>query len=182
MAILQFARHVFNTSACNHFNVPGLAAKQEHAPTTSRAQCGDNRTLDAKTHPDVPQDNNKVKGFVLEKESMKGISAPRIDGKFSLRASPTGMIMMDEVRVPKGNMLPDVVGMKGPFTCLNSARLGISWGALGAAEDCLEKTREYLLDRHMFKRPLASNQILQKKMADAWSEITIGLRLGCYVG
>merc|ERR1711966_104041 len=91
------------------------------------------------------------------------------------RASPTGMIMMDEVRVPKENVLT-ISGMKGPFTCLNSARLGIAWGALGAAEDCLEHTRNYLMDRHMFKRPLAANQILQKKMADPLTEITLGLQ------
>lgn len=121
-------------------------------------------------------DGDKVKGFVLEKATMKGISAPKIEGKFALRASPTGMIMMDEVRVPKENVL-DVTGMKGPFTCLNSARLGIAWGALGAAEDSLEHTRQYLMDRNMFGRPLAANQLLQKKMADAYTEIQLGLHL-----
>merc|ERR1719506_579961 len=110
----------------------------------------------------VDQTDKKVRGFVLEK-GMPGLSAPKIEGKFSLRASPTGMIMMDEVRVPKENVL-NVEGMKGPFTCLNSARMGIAWGALGAAQDCVAHTRQYLLDRHMFKRPLASNQILQLKM------------------
>lgn len=120
-------------------------------------------------------DGDAVKGFLLER-SMAGIATPKIEGKFALRASPTGMIMMDSVRVPKENVLT-IRGMKGPFTCLNSARLGIAWGALGAAEDCLVSTRQYLLDRHMFKRPLAANQIIQKKLADSLTEITLGLNL-----
>lgn len=118
--------------------------------------------------------DNKVRGFILEK-GMDGLTAPVIEGKFSLRASTTGMIMMGDVIVPKENMLPKAEGMTGPFACLNSARLGIAWGTLGAAEFCLDTTRQYLLDRHMFKKPLASNQLLQKKMADALTEINLGL-------
>jgi len=119
-------------------------------------------------------DNDKVKGFLVER-GMKGLETPKIEGKFSLRASPTGMIMMDNVRIPKENVLPDVSSMKGPFTCLNSARLGIAWGALGAAEDCLNITKQYLLDRQMFGKPLAANQLIQKKLADSWVDINQGL-------
>jgi len=123
----------------------------------------------------VDQTDGKVRGFVLEK-GMAGLSAPKIEGKFSLRASPTGMIMMDDVKVPKEHVL-NVEGMKGPFTCLNSARMGISWGALGAAQDCVDVTRQYLLDRVMFQRPLAANQLIQLKLANAYTEIQLGLQL-----
>uniref|UniRef100_A0A7S2BBL4 glutaryl-CoA dehydrogenase (ETF) n=1 Tax=Alexandrium andersonii TaxID=327968 RepID=A0A7S2BBL4_9DINO len=118
--------------------------------------------------------DNKVRGFIVER-SMQGLSTPKIEGKFSLRASPTGMIHLDEVRIPKENVLPGVTGMRGPFACLNSARLGIAWGAWGAAEFCLESARQYTMDRHQFKRPLAANQLIQFKMANALTEITIGL-------
>jgi len=118
--------------------------------------------------------DGKVRGFILER-GMEGLSTPAIHGKFSLRASPTGMIQMDEVKVPKENMLPHVTGMRGPFTCLNSARMGIAWGAWGAAEYCLETTREYLMGRVQFGRPLAANQLIQMKMANAITEITLGL-------
>jgi len=123
----------------------------------------------------VEQTSQKVQGFVLEK-GMTGLTAPKIEGKFSLRASVTGGIMMDEVKVPKRNHLSKVSGMKGPFSCLNSARLGIAWGALGAAEDCLDRTRTYTLERIMFDRPIAANQLIQKKLADAFTDITIGLQ------
>mmetsp|Transcript_70080 Transcript_70080/g.131000 ORF Transcript_70080/g.131000 Transcript_70080/m.131000 type:complete len:467 (-) Transcript_70080:40-1440(-) len=119
--------------------------------------------------------DGKVRGFLVER-GMPGLSTPKIEGKFSLRASPTGMIHLDEVKVPKENVLPGVVGMRGPFTCLNSARLGIAWGAWGAAEFCLETARQYTLDRKQFKRPLAANQLIQMKMANALTEITIGLQ------
>jgi len=122
-------------------------------------------------------DDGKIRGFILEK-GMKGLSAPKIEGKFSLRASHTGMIFMDEVIVPAENMLPKVSGLKGPFSCLNSARFGIAWGALGAAEFCLAQARQYTLDRKQFGRPLANNQLIQKKMADALTEISLGL-MGC---
>jgi len=118
--------------------------------------------------------DGKVRGFILER-GMKGLDSPYIKGKFSLRASPTGMIQMDEVKVPKENMLPGVTGMRGPFACLNSARLGIAWGGWGAAEYCVQTTRDYLLDRVQFKRPLAANQLIQMKLANAVAEISFGL-------
>merc|ERR550532_851954 len=118
--------------------------------------------------------DGKVRGFLVER-GMPGLSTPKIEGKFSLRASPTGMIHLDEVKVPKENVLPGVSGMRGPFACLNSARLGIAWGAWGAAEFCLETARGYTMDRKQFARPLAANQLIQMKMANALTEITIGL-------
>ena len=126
-------------------------------------------------------ENNDIRGFILEKD-MKGISCPKIQGKFSLRTSVTGMIFMDNVIVPKENMLPHVKGLKGPFSCLNNARYGISWGVLGAAEDCYVRTREYCLDRKQFNRPLAANQLIQFKLADMLSEITLGLQASLRVG
>merc|ERR550514_299203 len=118
--------------------------------------------------------DGKVRGFIVERE-FEGLSTPKIEGKFSLRASPTGMIHLDEVKIPKENVLPEVTGMRGPFACLNSARLGIAWGALGSAEYCLDAAREYTMGRKQFGRPLAANQIVQLKMANAVTEITIGL-------
>ena len=120
-------------------------------------------------------DADDIRGFILEK-GMKGLSAPVIHGKVGLRASITGEVVMDEVFVPEENMLPTVKGLKGPFTCLNSARYGIAWGALGAAEDCWHRARQYVLDRKQFGRPLAANQLIQKKLADMQTEITIGLQ------
>ena len=122
-------------------------------------------------------DEGRIRGFILEK-GMKGLSAPAIKGKIGLRASTTGEIVMDEVFVPAENELPNVEGLKGPFTCLNSARYGIAWGALGAAEDCWFRARQYVLDRKQFGRPLAANQLIQKKLADMQTEITLGLQ-GC---
>jgi glutaryl-CoA dehydrogenase len=118
-----------------------------------------------------------IRGFVLEK-GMKGLSAPKIEGKMSLRASITGEIVMDDVFVPEANLLPNVEGLKGPFGCLNRARYGIAWGALGAAEDCWHRARQYTLDRVQFGRPLAQNQLIQKKLADMQTEIALGLQ-GC---
>ncbi|CAN7550647.1 acyl-CoA dehydrogenase [Rhizobium rhizogenes] len=118
-----------------------------------------------------------IRGFILEK-GWKGLSAPAIHGKVGLRASITGEVVMDNVFVPEENLLPNVSGLKGPFTCLNSARFGIAWGALGAAEDCYAKARQYVLDRQQFGRPLAANQLIQKKLADMVTEITLGLQ-GC---
>jgi glutaryl-CoA dehydrogenase len=109
---------------------------------------------------------------------MKGLSAPPIHGKLGLRTSITGEIVMDDVFCPDENAFPEVRGLKGPFTCLNSARYGIAWGALGAAEDCWFRARQYVLDRQQFGRPLAANQLVQKKLADMLSEITLGLQ-GC---
>ncbi|MEQ5837513.1 acyl-CoA dehydrogenase [Marinobacter sp. NFXS9] len=122
-------------------------------------------------------EDGKIRGFILEK-GMKGLSAPAIHGKVSLRASITGEIVMDEVFVPEENMFPEVTGLRGPFTCLNSARYGIAWGALGAAEFCWTAARQYVLDRKQFGRPLAANQLIQKKLADMQTEITLGLQ-GC---
>ncbi len=118
-----------------------------------------------------------IRGFILEK-GMKGLSAPKIEGKMSLRASITGEIVMDDVFVPEENMLPNVSGLKGPFGCLNKARYGIAWGALGAAEDCWHRARQYTMDRQQFGRPLAQNQLIQKKLADMQTEIALGLQ-GC---
>ena len=122
-------------------------------------------------------DDGKIAGFVLEK-GMKGLSAPAIHGKVGLRASITGEIVMDEVEVGAEQRLPGVTGLRGPFTCLNSARYGIAWGALGAAEACWHTARQYTLDRKQFGRPLAANQLIQKKLADMQTEITLGLQ-GC---
>ena len=122
-------------------------------------------------------DEGMIRGFILEK-GWKGLSAPAIHGKVGLRASITGEIVMDEVFVPEENAFPDVRGLKGPFTCLNSARYGIAWGALGAAEDCYTRARQYVLDREQFGRPLAANQLIQKKLADMLTDISLGLQ-GC---
>ncbi len=130
----------------------------------------------AKTDPD-----DKIRGFILEK-GMDGLSAPKIEGKFSLRASVTGEIVMDDVFVPEENLLPNVTGLKGPFGCLNKARYGISWGALGAAEFCWHAARSYTLERTQFGRPLAANQLIQKKLADMQTEITLGLQVALRLG
>jgi glutaryl-CoA dehydrogenase len=125
----------------------------------------------AKTEDDI------IRGFILEK-GFEGLSAPVIHGKVGLRASTTGQILMDEVFVPEENLLPGVTGLKGPFTCLDSARYGIAWGALGAAESCWHTARQYVLDRKQFGRPLAANQLIQKKLADMQTEIALALQ-GC---
>src|SRR5690606_8285023 len=121
------------------------------------------------------EDDGKIRGFILEK-GMKGLSAPAIHGKVGLRASITGEIVMDEVEVPEDAMLPGVTGLRGPFTCLNSARYGIAWGALGAAEFCWHTARQYTLDRKQFGRPLAQNQLIQKKLVHINNEITLVLQ------
>jgi len=123
----------------------------------------------AKTEDDV------IRGFLLEK-GMKGLSAPKIEGKFSLRASTTGEVVMDEVLVPEANLLPGVSGLKGPFSCLNKARFGIAWGALGAAEFCWHAARNYTVDRKQFGKPLAANQLVQLKLANMQTEIALGLQ------
>jgi len=122
-------------------------------------------------------DGGVIRGFILER-GMEGLSTRKIEGKFSVRASPTGEIAMDNVFVPETNLLPNVSGLKGPFGCLNNARFVICWGALGAAEDCWHTARQYTMDRKQFGRPLAANQIIQKKLADMQSEIALGL-LAC---
>jgi glutaryl-CoA dehydrogenase len=120
-------------------------------------------------------DEGAIRGFVLDKGA-KGLSAPAIHGKVGLRASITGEVVMDNVFCPEENAFPEVRGLKGPFTCLNSARYGIAWGALGAAEDCFHRARQYVLDRKQFGRPLAANQLIQKKLADMQTEIALGLQ------
>ena len=135
----------------------------------SNAPIADVMVIWAKTEDGV------IRGFLLER-GMKGLSTPRIEGKFSLRASTTGEVVMDDVLVPEANLLPGVEGLKGPFGCLNRARYGIAWGALGAAEFCWHAARQYTLDRKQFGRPLAATQLVQKKLADMQTEITIGLQ------
>ncbi|WP_142803957.1 acyl-CoA dehydrogenase [Tepidiphilus sp. J10] len=126
-------------------------------------------------------DEGQIRGFILEK-GWKGLSAPIIHGKVGLRASITGEIVMDEVFVPEENVFPEVRGLKGPFTCLNSARFGIAWGALGAAQACYETARNYVLERKQFGRPLAANQLIQKKLADMCTEIALGLQTVLRIG
>jgi glutaryl-CoA dehydrogenase len=126
-------------------------------------------------------DAGDIRGFVLER-GMKGLETPKIEGKFSLRASATGMIMMDEVFVPEANLLPNVKGLKGPFGCLNKARYGIAWGSMGAAEFCWLQARDYAVGRNQFGRPLAANQLIQKKLADMQTEIALGLQAALRAG
>ena len=121
-------------------------------------------------------EDGKIKGYLIEKGT-PGLDAPKIEGKMSLRASTTGMIIMEDVRVPASHEL-DVTGLKGPFSCLNNARYGIAWGSLGAAEDCFHRARDYVLERKQFGAPLGANQLIQKKLADMETEITLA-RLGC---
>lgn len=122
-----------------------------------------------------------IRGFVLER-GMEGLSTPKIEGKFSLRASCTGMIMMDQVRIPAGNMFPEVKGLKGPFSCLNNARFGIAWGVMGAAEACMNTALQYTMDRKQFGNPLARNQLIQLKLANMSTDITYGLLAALQVG
>ena len=126
-------------------------------------------------------DAGEIRGFILEKP-MKGLTGPKIEGKFSLRASPTGMIVMEDVEVPEENLLPNVQGLKGPLGCLTKARYGIAWGALGAAEFCWHAARQYTLDRKQFGRPLAANQLIQLKLANMQTEIALGLQGALRVG
>jgi glutaryl-CoA dehydrogenase len=126
-------------------------------------------------------DAGEIRSLILEK-GMKGLSAPAIEGKFSLRASITGEIVVDEVKVPEANLLPNVKGLKGPFGCLNRARYGIAWGSMGAAEFCWHAARAYTMERKQFGRPLAANQLVQKKLADMQTEIALGLQAALRVG
>jgi glutaryl-CoA dehydrogenase len=130
-------------------------------------------------HKDIK--DGTIRGFILEK-SMKGLSAPKIEGKFSLRASITGSIMMEDVFVPEENHFPDISGLKGPFSCLNKARYGIGWGALGAAEFCFQAARNYTMERVQFGKPLAANQLIQKKLADMMVDIALGFQACLRVG
>jgi glutaryl-CoA dehydrogenase len=172
----------FGLTEPNHGSDPGSMITRAHAAPGGYRLVGSKMWISNSPIADVfvvwaKTDDGVIRGFILEK-GMKGLSAPKIEGKFSLRTSVTGEIVMDDVHVPKDNLLPNVHGLKGPFGCLNSARYGIAWGALGAAEACWHAARQYTLDRKQFGRPLAANQLIQKKLADMQTEITLGLQ-GC---
>ncbi len=172
----------FGLTEPNHGSDPGSMATRANRVRGGYALTGAKTWISNSPIADVflvwaKTEDGAIRGFLLEKGA-KGLSAPAIHGKVGLRASITGEIVLDEAFVPEDNLLPDVSGLEGPFTCLNSARFGIAWGALGAAESCLATARQYALDRKQFGRPLAANQLIQKKLADMVSEIALGLQ-GC---
>ncbi len=173
----------FGLTEPNHGSDPaGMETRARKQPDGSYLVSGSKNWITNSPIADVfviwaKDDEGDIRGFILEKE-MPGLSAPKIDGKFSLRASTTGMIFMDDVPVPAENLMPGVKGLAGPFGCLNNARYGIAWGALGAAESCYETARQYTLDRKQFGAPLAANQLIQKKLADMMTEISLGYQ-GC---
>ena len=172
----------FGLTEPDHGSDPGSMITRAHAAPDGYRLIGTKMWISNSPIADVfvvwaKTDDGVIRGFILEK-GMKGLSAPKIEGKFSLRTSVTGEIVMDDVVVPQENLLPGVEGLKGPFGCLNSARYGIAWGALGAAEACWHAARQYTLDRKQFGRPLAANQLVQKKLADMQTEIALGLQ-GC---
>ena len=172
----------FGLTEPNHGSDPGSMITRAHAAPGGYRLVGSKMWISNSPIADVfvlwaKTDDGMIRGFILER-GMKGLTAPKIEGKFSLRTSVTGEIVMDDVPVPEENLLPNVRGLKGPFGCLNSARYGIAWGALGAAEACWHAARQYTLDRKQFGRPLAANQLIQKKLADMQTEIALGLQ-GC---
>jgi glutaryl-CoA dehydrogenase len=172
----------FGLTEPDHGSDPGSMATRARKVDGGYALTGNKMWISNSPMADVfvvwaKDDAGDIRGFVLEKGA-KGLSAPAIHGKFGLRASLTGEIVMDNVFCPEENAFPEVRGLKGPFTCLDSARYGIAWGALGAAESCWHTARQYVLDRKQFGRPLAANQLIQKKLADMQTEITMGLQ-GC---
>ena len=172
----------FGLTEPNHGSDPGSMETRARKATGGFVLNGAKNWISNSPFADVfvvwaKNDAGKIRGFILDK-GMKGLSAPAIKGKIGLRASTTGEIVMDGVFCPEENAFPEVRGLKGPFTCLNSARYGIAWGALGAAEDCWFRARQYVLDRKQFGRPLAANQLIQKKLADMQTEIALGLQ-GC---
>ena len=172
----------FGLTEPNHGSDPGSMITRAHATPEGYRLVGSKMWISNSPIADVfvvwaKDDSGDIRGFVLEK-NMQGLSAPAIHGKVGLRASITGEIVMDNVFCPEENAFPEVRGLKGPFTCLNSARYGIAWGALGAAEDCWFRARTYVLDRKQFGRALAANQLVQKKLADMQTEIALGLQ-GC---
>jgi len=172
----------FGLTEPNHGSDPGSMATRARKVDGGYSLSGSKMWITNSPIADVfvvwaKTDDGVIRGFILEK-GWKGLSAPAIHGKVGLRASITGEVVMDEVFVPEENLMPGVSGLKGPFTCLNSARFGIAWGALGAAQFCYETARRYVLDRKQFGRPLAANQLIQKKLADMVSEIALGLQ-GC---
>jgi len=171
----------FGLTEPNHGSDPGSMQTRAKAVKGGYSLTGSKTWISNSPIADVfvvwAKEGEQIRGFVLDK-GMKGLSAPAIHGKVGLRASITGEVVMDNVFVPEENAFPDVRGLKGPFTCLNSARYGIAWGALGAAEDCWHRARTYVLERKQFGRPLAANQLIQKKLADMQTEIALGLQ-GC---
>jgi len=172
----------FGLTEPNHGSDPGSMATRARKVAGGFSLSGSKTWITNSPIADVfviwaKDDEGKIRGFVLEKD-YKGLSAPALHGKVGLRASITGEVVMDEVFVPEENAFPEVRGLRGPFTCLNSARYGIAWGALGAAEDCWLRARQYVLERKQFGRPLAQNQLIQKKLADMQTEICLGLQ-GC---
>jgi glutaryl-CoA dehydrogenase len=176
----------FGLTEPNHGSDPGSMVTRARAAPGGYSLSGSKMWITNSPIADIfvvwaKTDDGRIRGFVLEK-GWKGLSAPAIHGKVGLRASITGEIVMDEVFVPEENMFPEVSGLKGPFTCLNSARFGIAWGALGAAEYCYETARQYTMDRIQFGRPLAANQLVQKKLADMVTEISLALQACLRVG
>jgi glutaryl-CoA dehydrogenase len=171
----------FGLTEPNHGSDPGSMASRAKKVPGGYSLTGSKTWISNSPIADVfvvwAKEGDQIRGFILEK-SFKNLSAPAIHGKVGLRASITGEIVMDNVFCPEENAFPDVRGLKGPFTCLNSARYGIAWGALGAAEDCFCRARTYVMDRKQFDRPLAANQLVQKKLADMQTEIALGLQ-GC---
>jgi glutaryl-CoA dehydrogenase len=170
----------FGLTEPNHGSDPGSMATRAKKVAGGYSLSGSKMWITNSPIADVmvvwaKDDAGEIRGFLLEK-GMKGLSTPAIHGKMGLRASITGEIVMDEVFVPDDNLLPGVKGLKGPFMCLNSARYGIAWGAMGAAEFCWHAARQYTLDRQQFDRPLAANQLIQKKLADMQTEIALGLQ------
>jgi len=170
----------FGLTEPNHGSDPGSMVTRAHSADGGFRLTGAKTWISNSPIADVfvvwaKDDSGTIRGFILEK-GMKGLSAPKIEGKFSLRASITGEIVLNDVFVPAENQLPNVQGLKGPFGCLNAARYGIAWGALGAAEFCWHAARQYVIDRHQFGKPLAANQLIQKKLADMQTEITLGLQ------
>lgn len=169
----------FGLTEPDHGSDPGAMQTRAHAADGGYRLAGAKMWITNSPIADVfvvwaKDDAGVIRGFLLE-QGMAGLSAPKIEGKFSLRASVTGEIVMDDVFVPQENLLPGVSGLKGPFGCLNRARYGIAWGSMGAAEFCWHAARSYVLERPQFGRPLAANQLIQKKLADMQTEITLGL-------
>ena len=170
----------FGLTEPNHGSDPGGMTTRARTVDGGFLMTGTNSWITSSPIADVfivwaKDDEGEIRGFILDKD-MKGLTAPPIHGKVGLRTSLTGEIVMDGVFCPAENAFPDIRGPKGPFTCLNSARYGIAWGALGAAEDCWHRARTYVMDRKQFGRPLAANQLIQKKLADMQTEITLGLQ------
>ena len=170
----------FGLTEPNHGSDPGGMLSRAHKVAGGYSLTGNKMWITNSPIADVfvvwaKDDEGKIRGFVLEK-GWQGLSAPAIHGKVGLRASITGEIVMDKVFCPEENVFPDIRGLTGPFTCLNSARYGIAWGALGAAEDCFQRVRQYVLDRKQFGKPLAATQLIQKKLADMLTDIALGLQ------